>query len=119
MSEPSVIITTLRFAVPPTDGSKAYNTIDVEPKIGERDTNYTSEYYETQIEDVREKEDTVTPPDSNSSMHLQSTSLFADDKEIEEEHYQESIELIKKLTGKTRVAFFDHNKGHNYFILTA
>ncbi|TFK37367.1 hypothetical protein BDQ12DRAFT_157158 [Crucibulum laeve] len=62
------------------------------------------------IENVRGKEESVTL-DTAGFQFFKSPAKhtsFTDDAEIEREYYPESIELIKKLTGATRVVLFDH-----------
>ena len=37
-------------------------------------------------------------------------TAFVDDEKVKDEYYPESIEVIKKLTGASRVILFDHSK---------
>jgi len=62
------------------------------------------------IENIRGKEDSVSL-DTAGFQYYKHTSkhiTFANDEEIFREYYPESIELIKKLTGASRVELFDH-----------
>jgi len=100
----------LLYFVPPADGSKAYNDIEVNIATGERNKNYTQESYEVEIENLRGKEDSVTL-DSAGFQFFKAPAKhtsFSSDAEIEAEYYPESIELLKKLTGASRVVLFDH-----------
>ena len=45
-------------------------------------------------------------------LELLSRHGVTDDAEIEKEYYPESEELIKKVTGASRVVFFDHSELH-------
>jgi len=49
--------------------------------------------------------------------HTSKHTSFATDEEIYEEYYPESIELIKSLTGTSRVVWFDHSKQPFIFFL--
>jgi hypothetical protein len=42
-------------------------------------------------------------------VHESKVKGFYDQKEIEEVYYPESIELIKKVTGASKVVIFDHS----------
>ncbi|KAK1227411.1 hypothetical protein PQX77_009596 [Marasmius sp. AFHP31] len=99
----------LHYFVPPADGSKPYNYV-VEPPAGVPRLNYTTEEYVLQIENVRGKEDSVSLDKSGFyfGKHPVSHTSFANDEEIKKEYYPESIELLKKLTGASKVVLFDH-----------
>ncbi|KAL5521673.1 hypothetical protein ACEPAF_2421 [Sanghuangporus sanghuang] len=100
----------LIYFVPPADGSRAWQYINADPKTGERARNFTNKPYEMEIENIRGKEDTV---DLDSAGFLFAKAVakhksFANDEEIEKEYYPEAAELLKTLTGASRVVFFDH-----------
>ena len=102
----------LVYAVPPADGSKPYHRIDADPVTGERERNYTQETFAVDIENLRGNEDSVGL-DSAGFQFFKAPAKhtsFTSDKEIEAEYYPESIELLKKLTGASRVVLFDHSK---------
>lgn len=107
----------LQYFVPPADGSKPYNTVNVDPDTGEREKNYTMERYDVEVENVRGKEDSVTLDIAGfqfvkaPAKHIS----FNSDAEIEAEYYPESIELLKRITGASRVVLFDHSKASLYF----
>ncbi|KAK1226891.1 hypothetical protein PQX77_010107 [Marasmius sp. AFHP31] len=99
----------LHYFVPPADGSKPY-TYTHEPPEGVPRVNYTTREHVLQIENVRGKEDAVGLDKTGFyfGKHPASHTSFKNDAEIEKEYYPESIELIKQLTGATKVVLFDH-----------
>lgn len=101
----------LTYSVPPADNSKAYVNINLDSTTGIRDKNYTEKVYEVEIENIRGKEDTFSLDTSGFLFHREEAKhkIFANDEEIEREYYPESIELLKKLTGASRVVLFDHS----------
>jgi len=110
-TEPTSTTTSLFYLVPPEDGSRAYFHINANPKTGEREQNYGREERQVTIENLRGKEDTVSLDTTGFQYFKQPTkhTSFANDEEIKQEYYPESIELIKKLTGASKVVLFDHS----------
>ncbi len=107
--------TQLNYFVAPVDGSKPYRTV----YTNNPDTNYTHEPHEVEIENVRGKEDSVTL-DTAGFQFLKAPSkhtAFSSDADIEAEYYPESIELLKKVTGASRVVLFDHSEINNNSML--
>ncbi|TDL17574.1 hypothetical protein BD410DRAFT_883179 [Rickenella mellea] len=103
---------TLVYSVPPADGSKPYiNTTNVDPTTGERVTNLGKGAHELEIENLRGKEDSVSLDTAGFQYFKKAAehTSFADDAEIEKEYYPESVNLLKKLTGASRVVLFDHS----------
>lgn len=101
---------TLRYFVPPSDGSKPYSYTYADP-TGERRRNYVQEPYEVEIENLRGKEASVSL-DTAGFLFARAPAkhtAFGNDEEIEREYYPESEELLRKLTGASRVVFFDHS----------
>jgi len=100
----------LFYFVPPADGSKPYIHINADPATGERAKNYTQEHYAVDIENLRGKEDSVTLDTAGFQFFKAPAkhTSFSSDAEVEAEYYPESIELLKKLTGASRVVLFDH-----------
>ncbi|KAK1223275.1 hypothetical protein PQX77_013863 [Marasmius sp. AFHP31] len=99
----------LDYFNPPTDGSKPYSYV-AQPPEGVPQSNYTSKEHIVQIENIRGKEDSVSL-DQNGfyfGKHPAGHTSFKNDEEIKKEYYPESIELIKQLTGATKVVLFDH-----------
>ncbi|TFK32511.1 hypothetical protein BDQ12DRAFT_692393 [Crucibulum laeve] len=107
---PTTTPANINYFIPPPDGVRAYRRINVDPEKGEKEQNYDTIPKNVVIENVRGKEESVTL-DTAGFQFFNSPAKhtsFTDDAEIEKEYYPESIELIKKLTGATRVVLFDH-----------
>ncbi|KAL4068713.1 hypothetical protein V8B97DRAFT_790605 [Scleroderma yunnanense] len=100
----------LRYSLPPPDGSKPYIGVMPDPVTGRPSQNWLDDFHTIQIEDVRGREDQYTLDDAGFQYyrHPAKHTTFLNDEEIKEEYYPESIELIKKLTGATRVVIFAH-----------
>lgn len=100
----------LNYATPPADGSRAFTQVYPDPVTGERLRNWQEDPHIVEIEDIRGKEDnyTLDVAGFQYSRHSAKHTKFTDDEEIKEEYYPESIELIKKFTGASRVVIFDH-----------
>jgi hypothetical protein len=106
MAATSVSITTnLFYFTEPVDGTQAYAE-------DETRNNYGREEKSVVIENVRGKEDSVSLDTTGFQFyeHTSKHTTFANDEEIRREYYPESMELIKKLTGASRVELFDHSK---------
>lgn len=108
---------TLHYGVVPADGSRPEYTVlsTPDPVTGEyNNKNYGSEGKTVVIENVRGKEDSVSLDTTGFQFFKQASKLtpesFTNENTIKTEYYAESIELIKKLTGATRVEIFDHSK---------
>ncbi|KAF8901860.1 hypothetical protein CPB84DRAFT_1824491 [Gymnopilus junonius] len=86
-SSPSSTKAKLWFSVPPKNGIRAYTHFDIDPITGQRTTNLGKEGRKSY------------PPHHTT---------FANDEDIVREYYPESIELIKKLTGASRIEIYDH-----------
>lgn len=95
----------------PLEGVPAYIHINADPTTGVRERSYTQEEKEVEVENLRGKEDSVTLDTAGFQFYQipSKHTSFATDDLIKEEYYPESIELIKKLTGATRVEIFDHS----------
>ncbi|KAF9523595.1 hypothetical protein CPB83DRAFT_862589 [Crepidotus variabilis] len=108
-AEPSEVKAVLHYSLFP-EGERAFQNTFIDPTTGERKTNITREAKDVIIENVRGKEHTVSL-DTTGFQFFKAPSKhksFANDEEIKREYYPESIELIKKLTGASRVVLFDH-----------
>jgi hypothetical protein len=113
MASSSVVKATLAFSTPVPNGERAYTNINADPETGVRKTNVVRFHTEVNIENLRGKEDSVTLDTAGFQFYAGRPAThksFNDDKEIEAEYYPESAELIKELTGASRVVFFDHSK---------
>lgn len=102
----------LFYAVEPEGGVQAYQRVDIDPLTGERARNFEVKSKPVVIENVRGKEDTISLDTAGFQFykHTSKHTTFDNDEEIYREYYPESIELIKKLTGASRVELFDHSK---------
>jgi len=100
----------LFYALEPEGGVRAYQRVDVDPSTGERVRNFEVEAKSVVIENVRGKEDSFSLDTAGFQFykHTSKHTNFDDDEEIRRVYYPESIELIKKLTGASRVELFDH-----------
>jgi len=107
---PSSTTGTLNFFVPPKDGARAYQSINATPVTGVRDRNFTLESHEVEIHNLRGNESAATLDTAGYQLFKAPAkhTSFANDAEVEKEYYPESIELIKRLTGASRVVLFDH-----------
>jgi hypothetical protein len=92
------------------DGVRAYENINADPITGERQRNVEREEKSVVIENIRGKEDSVSLDTAGFQFykHTSKHTTFDNDEEIRREYYPESIELIKKLTGASRVELFDY-----------
>ena len=111
----------LLYLIPPEDGVRAYQHINSDPITGERKRNFSREEKDVVIENLRGKEDSVSLDTTGFQYykHPAKHTSFANDEEIVREYYPESIELIKKLTGASRVVLFDHSAlGAAIFLMT-
>jgi hypothetical protein len=102
----------LFYAIEPEGGVRAYQRADNDPLTGERTSNVKIEAKSVVIENVRGKEDSVSLDTAGFQFykHTSKHTTFDNDEEIYRVYYPESIELIKKLTGASRVELFDHSK---------
>lgn len=110
-SEPHFVDTTLRYFSPPADGSKAWTNVNVNPTTGERDANWEHKTHTVKVENLRGRTDATLDKNGFQFFHHPAKhTSFANDEEIEREYYPESIELLKQLTGASRVVLFDHSE---------
>lgn len=101
----------LSYFEPPLDGSRPYNNINAGSN-GYNDSNWVRAVKEDiPVENLRGREDSVTLDTAGFQFYRSPAkhTSFRNDEEIEREYYPESIELIKKLTGASRVVLFDHS----------
>ncbi|KAF8625942.1 hypothetical protein AX17_006668 [Amanita inopinata Kibby_2008] len=102
--------TKLSFGVPPVEGVRAYTTINQDPVTGKRDQNYSNEWKEVQIENIRGMEDSVSLDTAGFQFYTRPSKhkSFLNDEDTKREYYPESEALLKQLTGASRVVLFDH-----------
>ncbi|TFK68061.1 hypothetical protein BDN72DRAFT_769879 [Pluteus cervinus] len=109
-SGPSTTHGTLTFTVKPPDGIRAYRLREVDPITGQRVRNYKSIQQDVEIENVRGKEEDYTLDGAGFQLghHPAKHKKFENDAEVKSEYYEESVELIKNVTGASKVVIFDH-----------
>ena len=109
-STPATTTASLLYATEPEDGGGAY--VHVDPITGERKKSYECEDRNVVVENLRGKEDSVTLDTAGFQYfkHTSKHTSFTSDEEIHQEYYPESLELIKSLTGASRVVVFNHSK---------
>ena len=101
----------LFYALEPEGGVRAYQYVDVDPPTGEKARNFELEAKSVVIENIRGKEDSASLDSTGFQFYKHTSKLttFDNDEEIRRVYFPESIELIKKLTGASRVEIFDHS----------
>ena len=113
MADVETVTAKLRYVVlPTTDGQKPYQFINPDPATGERKKNYTFADHDFEIENVRGKEHLYSL-DKTGFQFLKAEAKhrsFENDEEIVSEYYPESVELLKEVTGASRVVIFDHSE---------
>jgi len=99
----------LVYQLPPSNGERAYLKTQVDGK-GDFQRNTVQEVHDVQIENIRGNEHLYNLDNAGFQIYNRPTKFtaFRDDKKVQEEYYPESIELIKELTGASRVVLFDH-----------
>ena len=109
--EPTAVSTTLSYFVPPGDGSKPCKYIKANPTAGIPQRNFERADEAVQIQNLRGREHLVSLEKNGFHFFRHPTKhmSFANDQEIQDEYYPESADLIKQVTGASRVVFFDHS----------
>ena len=102
----------LCYAIEPDGGVRAYQHVKADPITRQRQNNVGREQKSVVIENIRGKEDTVSLDTAGFQFYKHTSKLttFDDDDEIRRVYYPESIELIKKLTGASRVEIFNQGR---------
>jgi hypothetical protein len=112
-NEPRVVNTKISYFSPPTDGAKPWVRAYNADANGEFAKNWSTVEHDVQIEDLRGKEGSVSLDVQGFQFGSHATKVqkaFYDEEEIEKVYYPESIELIKAVTGASRVVVFDHSQ---------
>jgi hypothetical protein len=112
---PQSVPATLSYFTPPVDGSKPYTYINVDTETGERKRNWVEKKHTVEIENVRGQEADYTLDTAGFQYFRRAAkhTTFENDEAVEREYYPESIELIKELTGSSRVVLFDHSASYS------
>jgi hypothetical protein len=107
----STVSAELVYFSPPPDGSRPFTSINADAKTGQRASNWLPEVHTVEIENVRGKESNYALGTAGFQYHTRPSkhATFVDDEEIRREYYPESIELIKQVTGASKVVLFDHS----------
>ena len=108
---------TLVYSHTPEDGSRPWVSVDSDPATGERRSNFSSDFKEVQVENVRGKESSYALDTTGFQYftHPSAHKKFTDTEEIKKEYYPESAALLKKITGANRVVIFDHSMCFSLF----
>ncbi|KAL0058001.1 hypothetical protein AAF712_015337 [Marasmius tenuissimus] len=108
-STPDLVPASLFYYTPPTDGSKG-RTYITQPPEGIPQVNYEPVKHIMDIENVRGKQDAYDLDGAGFlfAKYPAKHQAFVDDEEIERDYYPESIDLLKELTGASKVVLFDH-----------
>lgn len=101
----------LSYFVPPADNARAYTHINEDPKTGVREHNYTREDQQVEVENLGGRENAATLDTTGFQFVKRAAkhTAFVDEEAIKKEYYAESIDLIKDVTGASRVVLFDHS----------
>jgi hypothetical protein len=107
----STVSAELVYFSPPPDGSRPFTSINADAKTGQHANNWVPEVHTVEIENVRGKESNYALDTAGFQYHTRPSkhATFSDDEEIRGEYYPESIELIKEVTGASKVVLFDHS----------
>ena len=102
----------LLYAIEPDNGIRAYYSLKADPVTGEKQNNVGRDARSVVIENVRGKEDAFSLDTTGFQFykHTSKFNTFDNDEAIRREYYSESLEVIKKLTGASRVKIFEHGK---------
>ena len=120
VSTADTVSVSLNYFSPPPDGSKPYISINADASTGERARNWTTVPRGADIENIRGKENTVSLDTTGFQFFRRAVphTTFENDEVIEKEYYPQSIDLVKELTGASRVVVFDHSACGFLFLFT-
>jgi hypothetical protein len=111
--EPRFTTAHLSFSEPPPNGEPAFHLIATDPTKGQRLQNSTEVKHHVTIMNAR-----LLPPGEEPSLDTQGFQTvqwdakhtnFDDDKEIKDMYYDESAELLREVTGASKVVVFEHS----------
>ncbi|KAG6819919.1 hypothetical protein H0H93_007390 [Arthromyces matolae] len=110
---PAFVTAQLTFFVQPPNGVRAFqhiNHVNTGDGEGDRPRNFEREQRDVVVENLRGHEDEYKLDNAGFQLikEVARHTSFVNDAEIKQEYYPESAELIKKITGASRVVFFDH-----------
>jgi hypothetical protein len=112
MASSDFVITKLTFHTPPADGTYAYQAINADTETGFRDRNIVDTERTVKIENIRGKEHLYKLNEAGFQLYKRPTKFtgFRDDEKVFKEYYPECVEIIKEVTGASRVVLFDHSQ---------
>lgn len=110
VEEPATVSAILTYITPPADGSKPY-TYKFPPPEGTPVNNGEFDPRKVQVENLRGREDLVSLDVHGFQYGVAESKHkgFTNDEDIKREYYPESIELLKKVTGASKIVLFDHS----------
>lgn len=111
----NTVTSTLYYFQPPLDDSKPWVEVDIDPKTGNRPSNFSQEERQFDIENVRGRENEYDLDTAGFRFHEHTSSFknFENEEAIKKDYYKESVDLIKEVTGANRVVIFDHTIRRN------
>ncbi|KAF7760401.1 hypothetical protein Agabi119p4_11077 [Agaricus bisporus var. burnettii] len=97
-----VVSTKLVFILPPPNGSRAYQSSNLNSKTGFRDRNTVPTERNVNIENVRGKEHLYKLDEAGFQFHTRPTKIadFRNDEKVMKEYYSESIDVIKSISSR-------------------
>ncbi|EKM75015.1 hypothetical protein AGABI1DRAFT_116593 [Agaricus bisporus var. burnettii JB137-S8] len=103
----------IKYSIPPGDGSQArWDFTSNDPVTGVEERNFEEGQVNVMIENIRGQEHLYSLDRTGFLFCVRPTKMhasdFQDEKKVKEEYYPESIQLIKDVTGASRVVLFDH-----------
>ncbi|KAG1880026.1 hypothetical protein F4604DRAFT_1954015 [Suillus subluteus] len=103
-------ISPLNYFIAPLDSSRPYILFYPDSTTTKPPYNWTQDPHAMQIEDVRGKEELYNLDNAGFQYGREAAkhASFLNDDEIQREYYPESIDLIKRVTGATRIVIFGH-----------
>jgi len=110
-SQPASISTTLNYFTPPKDGARPYTTITPDPSSGELQKNWEPAAYPVEITNLRALKGPTPSLDVQGFTYVKHESkekAFVDSEEALKGYYDETVELIKRVTGAKKAVIFDH-----------
>jgi len=107
----------LSYSHPPSDGSPAWSQVDFDRTVAsEPPRNWIVDLRKVEIKDARGNEDKYTLDTVAFQFYRRPAkhTRFQDEEEVKAEYYPECAELIKELTGASRVIPFGHSRLPTY-----
>ena len=100
---------------PPPDGTRAFIKAFADEATGKHAKNSTEEKHLAEIENLCGKENIVSLDTAGFQLVKRAAThtKFTNAEEIEKEYYPECIDLIKELTGASKVVVFEHSERKN------